>query len=200
MGESGDFQRKYRNTIGLFASGVTVVVAGSGDDVRGMTANAVTSVSLDPTMLLFCPGKTAHLSSYCEEGGRFTVNILASDQENTSNHFAGEDMAPEHGFVDWPGVGPAYEHGDRGVDRTETEEHAWIIGRGVAGRRTNPPPQRWASGAKHGCPGAEHVALDPLAEETQPEPVGILTDAVDQQPERTRIVEQHGIGISAANG
>jgi len=102
MSPNADFQKQYRSTIGLFTTGVTVIVAGSGDNVRGMTANAVTSVSLDPTMLLFCPGKEARLSAYCEEGGRFTVNILAADQENTSNHFAGADMAPEHGFVDWP--------------------------------------------------------------------------------------------------
>lgn len=102
MGESDDFQKQYRDTIGLFASGVTVIVAGSGDDVRGMTASALTSVSLDPTLLLFCSGKSTHLSSYCEEGARFTVNILAADQENTSNHFAGADTTPEHGFVDWP--------------------------------------------------------------------------------------------------
>ncbi len=105
MSTNDDFQREYRNTIGLFATGVTVIVAGSGDDVRGMTANAVTSVSLDPTMLLFCPRKNARLSAYCEEGGRFTVNILTAGQENTSNHFAGADMAPEHGFVDWPEAG-----------------------------------------------------------------------------------------------
>ena len=57
---------------------------------------------LDPTMLLFCPGKEARLSKYCEVGKPFTVNVLAANQQNTSNHFAGADMAPEHGFVDWP--------------------------------------------------------------------------------------------------
>ncbi len=102
MNNKDGFQREYRNTIGLFATGVTVIVAGSGDDIRGMTANAVTSVSLDPTMLLFCPGKEARLSKYCKEGAPFTVNILAANQQNTSNHFAGADMAPEHGFIDWP--------------------------------------------------------------------------------------------------
>jgi flavin reductase (DIM6/NTAB) family NADH-FMN oxidoreductase RutF len=105
MTDNEDFQRQYRNTIGLFATGVTVVVAGGGDDVRGMTANAVTSVSLEPTMLLFCPGKEARLSKYCEVGKPFTVNILSAEQQNTSNHFAGADMAPEHGFVDWPEAG-----------------------------------------------------------------------------------------------
>ena len=105
MSNREDFQKQYRNTIGLFATGVTVVVAGSGDDVRGMTANAVSSVSLEPVMLLFCPAKDARLSKYCEIGRPFTVNVLAAGQQNTSNHFAGADMAPEHGFVDWPEAG-----------------------------------------------------------------------------------------------
>lgn len=105
MSSNEDFQREYRSTIGRFTTGVTVVVAGSGDDVRGMTANAVTSVSLDPVMLLFCPAKDARLSKHCEEGAPFTVNILSAEQENTSNHFAGADMAPDSGFVDWPETG-----------------------------------------------------------------------------------------------
>lgn len=100
-----DFQREYRNTIGMFATGVTVVVAGNGDDVHGMTANAVTSVSLDPVMLLFCPGKDARISKHCEVDAPFTVSILGADQESTSNHFAGADMAPEHAFIDWPEAG-----------------------------------------------------------------------------------------------
>jgi flavin reductase (DIM6/NTAB) family NADH-FMN oxidoreductase RutF len=101
MSVSEDFQKEYRNNIGMFATGVTVVLAGNGDDVRGMTANAVTSVSLDPTLLLFCPQKSARISELCTKDGRFTVNILAADQEATSNHFAGADMAPSHGLVDW---------------------------------------------------------------------------------------------------
>lgn len=102
MSSKDDFQRQYRDAIGRFATGVTVVVAGSDDDVRGMTANAVTSVSLDPVMLLFCPAKESRISKYCEAGAPFTVNILSAEQESTSNHFAGADMAPDSGFVDWP--------------------------------------------------------------------------------------------------
>ena len=51
MSASDDFQKSYRDTIGRFATGVTVVVAARDGEVRGMTANAVTSVSLEPTQL-----------------------------------------------------------------------------------------------------------------------------------------------------
>ena len=100
-----DFQRNYRITIGLFATGVTVILAAKDGDVRGMTANAVTSLSLDPTLLLFCPAKDARISSYCTVGSSFTVNILGVHQEGISNHFAGADSEPEHAFIEWDEAG-----------------------------------------------------------------------------------------------
>ena len=102
---SDDFQNSYRNTIGLFATGVTVIVVAQDGEVRGMTANAVTSVSLEPTQLLFCPAKEARISGFFEVGSPFTVNILAAGQEGVSDHFAGADTEPEHEFVEWPEAG-----------------------------------------------------------------------------------------------
>ncbi len=102
---SADFQKSYRDTIGLFATGVTVILAAKDGKVRGMTANAVTSVSLEPTQLLFCPAKEARISGLCEVGSPFTVNILSTGQEGVANHFAGADTEPEHEFVDWPEAG-----------------------------------------------------------------------------------------------
>ena len=102
-----NFQRDYRDTIGLFASGVSVVVAAKDGEVRGMTANAVTSLSLDPTLLIFCPAKDARIASYCEVGSSFTVNILGAHQEDISNHFAGAETEPEHEFVTWNDAGDA---------------------------------------------------------------------------------------------
>jgi flavin reductase (DIM6/NTAB) family NADH-FMN oxidoreductase RutF len=101
MSTGEDFKRDYRDTVGLFATGVTVVLAEKDGEVRGMTANAVTSLSLEPTLLLFCPAKTASMAELCDVGRPFTVNILGADQEATSNHYAGADMAPSHDFVDW---------------------------------------------------------------------------------------------------
>lgn len=81
--------RTYRNTIGLFASGVTVITTRLGDIVHGMTANAVSSVSLDPTLLLVCVDRRARMHDLIEQAGAFAVNILAADQEALSGHFAG---------------------------------------------------------------------------------------------------------------
>lgn len=101
MSSDEAFQRAYRNTVGLFATGVTVVVAEKDGEARGMTANAVTSVSLEPTLLLFCPAKKSRMAELCGEGEPFTVSILSRQQEATSNHFAGADMAPSHELVAW---------------------------------------------------------------------------------------------------
>ena len=51
----------FRHTVGQFVTGVTVVAAEVHGAVRAMTANSFTSVSLDPPLVLFCVGKTAHL-------------------------------------------------------------------------------------------------------------------------------------------
>src|SRR4051812_50037870 len=61
--------RTYRNTIGLFASGVTVITTRLGDVVHGMTANAVSSVSLDPTLLLVCVDRRARVHDLIPPGG-----------------------------------------------------------------------------------------------------------------------------------
>lgn len=81
--------RAYRDTIGLFASGVTVITTRAGDVVRGMTANAVSSVSLEPTLLLVCVDRRARMHDLLQEAGAFAVNILAENQEALSSHFAG---------------------------------------------------------------------------------------------------------------
>ncbi len=79
---------EYRRTIGLFATGVTVITAAVDGRLKGMTANAVASVSLDPVMLLVCVDKSAHTHPFLAQSGAFVVNILASDQEDLSRMFA----------------------------------------------------------------------------------------------------------------
>ncbi len=88
MTESQDFHARYRKTIGLFATGVTVLLAEKDGELRGMTANAITSLSLDPTLLIVCPSKKSRFSQLMEEGVPFTISILGDHQEGISNHFA----------------------------------------------------------------------------------------------------------------
>jgi flavin reductase (DIM6/NTAB) family NADH-FMN oxidoreductase RutF len=86
--EQLDLKQNYRQTIGLFATGVTVLVIEYQGEVHCMTANAVSSLSLEPLQLLVCPSKTAVFSKYIKQGTFFTVNILGEHQEDISNHFA----------------------------------------------------------------------------------------------------------------
>lgn len=82
--------RALRDAFGSFMTGVTVVTARDQDDTPvGFTANSFASVSLDPPMVLVCPGK--FLSSYqaFTSASHFSINILAEGQRDVSNIFAG---------------------------------------------------------------------------------------------------------------
>lgn len=100
--------REFRRTMGLFATGVTVLaVATDDDEIIGMTANAVTSVSLEPTLILVCVGKEANISRPLLEAPGFTLSFLSETQEALSNYFAGfwndEIPPPAFEFVQWEG-------------------------------------------------------------------------------------------------
>jgi 3-hydroxy-9,10-secoandrosta-1,3,5(10)-triene-9,17-dione monooxygenase reductase component len=94
--------RAYRDTIGLFATGVAVIAAHAGEEVHAMTANAVSSLSLEPMRLLFCPGKKARFAQFLAPGLAFSVNFLRSEQQALSTYFAGgwkEAAPPPFRFV-----------------------------------------------------------------------------------------------------
>ncbi|MTI10091.1 flavin reductase family protein [Curvivirga aplysinae] len=81
--------RKLRDAFGSFMTGVTVVttMTREGNPV-GFTANSFTSVSLDPPMLLVCPGKYLSCFDIFENCDYFAVNILSADQQEVSDIFA----------------------------------------------------------------------------------------------------------------
>jgi flavin reductase (DIM6/NTAB) family NADH-FMN oxidoreductase RutF len=81
--------RAYRSTMGHFATGISVITVDLGDTIHGMTANSLTSVSLDPVLLLICVDRRARLAQYIVEVPRFGVSLLRADQEPISRHFAG---------------------------------------------------------------------------------------------------------------
>jgi flavin reductase (DIM6/NTAB) family NADH-FMN oxidoreductase RutF len=93
----------FRRALGHFASGVTVVTA-LDDEARptGLTASAVSSVSLDPPLVLVCVSCNANCYPAFREGGRFAVNILASDQEAVARRFASSSLT---GAQKFEGVG-----------------------------------------------------------------------------------------------
>jgi len=81
--------RVYRDAMGLFTTGVAVIAAQGSGEVHAMTANAVTSLSLEPALLLFCTGKNARFARYLEPGLAFSVNVLRNEQRALSTFFAG---------------------------------------------------------------------------------------------------------------
>src|SRR4051795_2955999 len=83
--------RELRRALGAFATGVTVITIGSGDDAYGMTANAFTSVSLDPPLILVCVQRRSAAAYLLQATSTFTINILSAAQEELSNHFARAD-------------------------------------------------------------------------------------------------------------
>lgn len=84
--------QQLRTAMGEFATGVTVVTSLGGDGVpRGSTANAVTSLSLEPPLLtVFFQGNSSTLGAI-QESGRFAVNILAAHQHPLASAFAVKD-------------------------------------------------------------------------------------------------------------
>ena len=81
--------RELRNAMGLFATGVTVITTKDTSGKHfGLTANAFSSLSLDPPMLLICVDKGVDCYDCFEESKVFGVNFLSSAQEEISTRFA----------------------------------------------------------------------------------------------------------------
>ena len=80
----------FRHVLGHFATGVTVVTGCDATGIpRGFTANALTSLSLDPPLVLVCVGKQSHTyPALMESDATFAINILSRDQESVSRLFA----------------------------------------------------------------------------------------------------------------
>jgi flavin reductase (DIM6/NTAB) family NADH-FMN oxidoreductase RutF len=77
-----------RRIMGHFATGVTVVTARHNGEIQGMTANAVTSLSLHPPLVLVAVDKTASMHAALTGSRHFALNILSDAQENLSRRFA----------------------------------------------------------------------------------------------------------------
>lgn len=90
-------QRLLRNTLGNFATGVTVVTYESKGVYHGVTVNSFTSVSMDPPLVLVSLMRSSRALPYLLERP-FAVNVLAEEQLPTALRFAGK--APDH-QIEW---------------------------------------------------------------------------------------------------
>lgn len=76
--------------MGRFATGVAVVLADAPDGVIGLTVNSLTSLSLDPPLLLFCARNESRSAGAIIDRGLFSVNVLTAAQQDVSRYFAGQ--------------------------------------------------------------------------------------------------------------
>jgi 3-hydroxy-9,10-secoandrosta-1,3,5(10)-triene-9,17-dione monooxygenase reductase component len=79
---------RFRHVLGHLPTGVTVVTAYESGKPVGMSSNSVTSVSLDPPLILFCPAKTSTTWPLIREAGCFCVNVFAAHHEEASRGFS----------------------------------------------------------------------------------------------------------------
>lgn len=81
-------QTRYRQVMGHFASGVTVVTTACEGQLAGLTVSSFTSLSLNPTLVLICVADYAASRGAIAEAGQFAVNILTEEQQDVSRRFA----------------------------------------------------------------------------------------------------------------
>jgi flavin reductase (DIM6/NTAB) family NADH-FMN oxidoreductase RutF len=140
MTETAVDQRLFRDVMGTFATGVTVITLNVDGTPRGMTANAVVSLSLDPPLVIVGVQESGSMHQFFERAEGFGVNILASDQRPISDLFA------SHGEPDEPMGGFPYSAGTTGVplldgalvhvecritERLPGGDHTIVIGKAV---------------------------------------------------------------------
>jgi 3-hydroxy-9,10-secoandrosta-1,3,5(10)-triene-9,17-dione monooxygenase reductase component len=86
---------EYRDLIGHFPTGVAIVTCQGEDGPTGLTTNAITSLSLDPLLLLVCFDNTSRTLPAVHSSRRFAVNVLRAGQEDLAAVFASKRVARE---------------------------------------------------------------------------------------------------------
>ena len=133
--------KDFRNVLGHFPTGVTIVTGTHDDDPVGFTIGSFTSVSLDPPMVGFLPQTNSTTWEAMSKGGSFCVNILSRDQADLCWKFAKSDNEHERfADVDWhaaPTGSPIIDRAVAWIDCTveatyEMGDHYFVLGRVVA--------------------------------------------------------------------
>ena len=87
---------EFRKAMGAFATGVTIISVDLDGEVHGMTANAFTSVSLDPKLVLVCVDHSTRTHAHLHAKKRFGINVLGEDQRAISEYYARPERSHEH--------------------------------------------------------------------------------------------------------
>jgi 3-hydroxy-9,10-secoandrosta-1,3,5(10)-triene-9,17-dione monooxygenase reductase component len=127
-----------RRVLGRYPTGVAVLTANDVDRRIGMAANSVTSVSLDPPLILVCPARSSTTWPRIRARGRFCVNVMAGHHEEACRRFAAKEIDRFEGLaVHDREAGPGLDDAIAWIDcAIETEhdagDHTIVVARIVA--------------------------------------------------------------------
>jgi len=147
--------KAFRQCLGKFATGVTVVTCCDSDgNPCGITANSFSSVSLDPPLVLWNIAKVSNSLNAYLAAEYFAINVLAADQQDVSSHFAKSDHTvfrdiphtlSDNGAPLLPGTLASFEC--RTYDIHDCGDHHIVIGEVQAFRANENNPLLFYSGA-----------------------------------------------------
>lgn len=138
MRSSKDIEN-YKEVLGQFCTGITVITSLHGDDPVGFTCQSFTALSMQPPMILLCSQKNSRSWPRIREVGTFVVNVMAANQRWVSDSFA-QSGADKFSGVEWSVTSqglPAIEGSLAWIECEVTEEidagdHTIVIG-GIQG-------------------------------------------------------------------
>nr|WP_187429861.1 flavin reductase family protein [Roseobacter litoralis] len=88
-------QRPFRDALGQFATGVTIVTAQTAQGPIGMTANSFSSISLEPPLVMWSPAKASSRYAHFIQAQHFAIHVMAYEHEDTVLKFAKSGQAFE---------------------------------------------------------------------------------------------------------
>jgi flavin reductase (DIM6/NTAB) family NADH-FMN oxidoreductase RutF len=149
----GANQRAFRDALGRFATGITVVTVAGRDGPVGFTANSFASVSLDPPLVLWSPAKASSRYVHYAEAAHFTIHVLGAEQEDLSRRFsrggAGFEGMPRvvtpEGVPVIPGTLARFDCVHH--DRHDGGDHLIVVGRVLRASHRDGPPLVFHAGA-----------------------------------------------------
>jgi 3-hydroxy-9,10-secoandrosta-1,3,5(10)-triene-9,17-dione monooxygenase reductase component len=128
--------RTFRSVLGRFCTGITIIATVDDGNPVGFACQSFSALSLDPPLIMFCPGAKSRSWAAIERTGHFCVNVLAEEQQSLCARF-GSPEPDKFAGVDWsptdlgsPALGGALAHIDCTVERTaDGGDHVIVIGR-----------------------------------------------------------------------
>lgn len=116
--------RAFRDALGSFSTGVTVITTDGPDGPVGITANSFASLSLDPPLVLWSPARSSSRFALFEGAARFAIHVLGAAQQDVALHFT------RNGTLPLTGLGPVLARFDCARHAVhEGGDHAIVVGR-----------------------------------------------------------------------